>query len=75
MDESSSDAPRSTLTRIAKIIGLIAIVSSIFGVSYQKGMIIKMQMGNLSGNYDVREVINFEPAANVFNAINISIAC
>ena len=58
MVESSSDNPKSTLTRIAKVIGLIAVVSSIFGVSYQKGMIIKMQLGNLSGNYDVREVIN-----------------
>ena len=58
MDESSADTPKSILNRIAKIIGLIAIISGIFGVSYQKGMIVKMQLGNLNGNYDVREIIN-----------------
>ena len=58
MEESSVDSSKSTLTLIAKIIGIIAIISSIFGVSYQKGMIVRMQLGNLNGNYDVREVIN-----------------
>jgi hypothetical protein len=50
MDESSADAPKSTLNRIVKVIELIAIISGIFVTSYQKGMIVKMQLGNLSGS-------------------------
>ena len=52
------DTPKSILTRILKIIGIIAIVNSIFGVTYQKGMIHGMNLGNLSGNYDIREIFN-----------------
>ena len=49
---------KSTLTQITKILGLTAIITGIFGVSYQKGMIIQMELGNLNGNYDVREIFN-----------------
>jgi len=48
----------SLLTIIAKLIGLVAVIAGIFGVSYQKGMIMKMGFGNLNGNYDIREVFN-----------------
>ena len=56
--EEIKEESKSTSTRIAKIFGLIAILSGIFGVSFQKGMIIKMELGNLNGNYDVREIFN-----------------
>lgn len=41
-----------------QIIGLMAIISGLFGVGYQKGMILTMNLGNLSGNYEIREVFN-----------------
>ncbi|MDI4669402.1 hypothetical protein MKZ42_09050 [Pseudoalteromonas shioyasakiensis] len=47
-----------TIEWFAKLIGLIAIVAGIFGVSFQKGMIMSMNLGNLSGNYEIREVFN-----------------
>ena len=52
------DTPKSILTRIIKIIGIIAVVNSIIGVTFQKGMIMGMNFGNLSGNYDIREIFN-----------------
>lgn len=47
-----------TIERFAKLTGLIAIIAGIFGVSFQKGMIMSMNLGNLSGNYEIREVFN-----------------
>lgn len=55
MSESKNGDVLGTAT---KIIGLFAIFSGIYGVSYQKGMIIGMGVGNINGNYDVREIFN-----------------
>lgn len=44
--------------QLSKIVGSVAVFFGIFGVSYQKGMILGMNIGNLSGNYEVREVFN-----------------
>jgi hypothetical protein len=52
------DDTKNIFNHATKIIGLITILSGIFGVSYQKGMIIAMNLGNLNGNYDVREIFN-----------------
>lgn len=47
-----------TIEWLAKFIAIIAIVSAFFGVSFQKGMIMSMNLGNLSGNYEIREIFN-----------------
>lgn len=47
-----------TIEWFAKFIAVIAIVSAFFGVSFQKGMIMSMNLGNLSGNYEIREIFN-----------------
>ena len=46
------------LTKTFQVIGLIAIMSGLFGVGYQKGIIISMNIGNLSGSYEIREIFN-----------------
>ncbi|MCW8999407.1 MAG: hypothetical protein OQK04_11915, partial [Kangiellaceae bacterium] len=46
------------MTRTYQVFGLVAIVSGIFGVSYQKGLIMGMGLGNMAGNYEMREVFN-----------------
>lgn len=67
------DTRKSILTTIIKIIGLIAIVNTIFGVTFQKGMIIGMNFGNLSGNYDIREIFNSAAFGylEIFNILSI----
>jgi len=47
-----------TLNQVIKVFGLITVISGVYGVSYQKGMIIEMGIGNLNGNYDIREIFN-----------------
>ncbi|QLE83923.1 hypothetical protein FLM48_01755 [Shewanella sp. Scap07] len=46
------------LNWVLKIFGLMTLISALFGVGYQKGLILGMGLGNLSGNYEVREVFN-----------------
>lgn len=48
----------SLFNKVIKFFGLITVISGVYGVSYQKGMIMAMNLGNLSGNYDVREIFN-----------------
>jgi len=50
--------PVDTLTLIIKLTAVATIVTAVFGVGYQKGMIIQMGLGNLSGNYELREIFN-----------------
>ncbi|MDB2386170.1 hypothetical protein N9W21_02350 [Shewanella sp.] len=47
-----------SLSWILKVFGLMTVASALFGVGYQKGVILAMGLGNLSGNYEVREVFN-----------------
>ncbi|REL31300.1 hypothetical protein [Thalassotalea euphylliae] len=56
--QAASHSKGSLTTLYLKITGLTAIVSGLFGVGYQKGIILTMNLGNLSGNYEVREIFN-----------------
>lgn len=47
-----------SLNWVLKLFGLMTVASALFGVGYQKGVILAMGLGNLSGNYEVREVFN-----------------
>ncbi|MEC4728220.1 hypothetical protein HWQ46_22035 [Shewanella sp. D64] len=47
-----------SLSWVLKIFGLMTLASALFGVGYQKGVILAMGLGNLSGNYEVREIFN-----------------
>ncbi|MGJ8682877.1 hypothetical protein [Paraglaciecola sp.] len=58
MESEENITGKYTIEWFAKLIGLIAIIAGIFGVSFQKGMIMSMNLGNLSGNYEIREVFN-----------------
>ena len=58
MEIEDNKNEKFTIEWFAKLIGLIAIIAGIFGVSFQKGMIMSMNLGNLSGNYELREVFN-----------------
>lgn len=41
-----------------KASAVLAVISGVFGASFQKGMILTMGIGNFAGNYDVREIFN-----------------
>ena len=43
---------------LAKFFAWITVLSGVLGVCYQKGMIATMQLGNMSGSYDVKEVFS-----------------
>jgi hypothetical protein len=42
----------------AKIFTSITVLSGVLGVCYQKGMIATMQLGNMAGSYDVKEIFS-----------------
>ena len=42
---------------LTKASAFITILSGIFGLCYQKGMISAMQFGNMQGSYDVKEIL------------------
>lgn len=46
------------IDRILKLAGLLTVITGVFGFSFQKGMIMSMNLGNLAGNYELREVFN-----------------
>ncbi|GGP68811.1 hypothetical protein [Shewanella saliphila] len=52
------DKSVDSLNWVLKLFGLMTLVSALFGVGYQKGVILAMGLGNISGNYEVREVFN-----------------
>jgi hypothetical protein len=54
-----------------EVVGLIAVISALFGLGYQKGLMISMGFGNTSGSYEVREVFNSSVLAifYVFNRL------
>lgn len=54
----SESEKNKLLTTTTKVFAVITLVSGVYGVSYQKGMIMGMGMGNLNGNYDIREIFN-----------------
>ena len=63
MDENLSKSAEgkdqySFVTSILKLIGLTTIIAGLYGLGYQKGMILTMNLGNLSGNYEIREIFN-----------------
>ena len=43
---------------LAKFFASITVLSGVLGVCYQKGMIANMQLGNMSGSYEVKEVFS-----------------
>ena len=55
----------------AKISAVAAFVSTIIGVAFQKGMLEKMGFGNMSGNYQIEEIIS--SAIHVYLMIGNSI--
>ena len=63
--------PIDTLTLIIKLTAVTTIVTAVFGVGYQKGMIIQMGLGNLSGNYELREIFNSSILGylHIFNSV------
>ncbi|MEI6896576.1 MAG: hypothetical protein V5786_03630 [Psychromonas sp.] len=57
--------------KLLEVAGLIAVISALFGLGYQKGLMISMGFGNTSGSYEVREVFNSSVLAifYVFNRL------
>lgn len=53
-----SEEKYSLITLSLQVIGIMTVVSGLFGVGYQKGMITTMNLGNLNGSYELREVFN-----------------
>ncbi len=47
-----------SVANLTKTLAILTIFSGTFGVGYQKGMILQMGLGNLSGNYEIKEVFN-----------------
>ena len=47
-----------TLNLILKITGLTTLFTGVFGLGFQKGMLLSMGLGNLNGNYELREIFN-----------------
>ncbi len=43
---------------IAIIFSFTTVFSSLYGLGYQKGLILEMGLGNLAGNYEINEIIN-----------------
>ncbi|WP_394224583.1 hypothetical protein [Pseudoalteromonas spongiae] len=56
--EKNSKDNTITITSLLKLTGFTTIVAGLFGLGYQKGMILTMNLGNLSGNYEIREIFN-----------------
>ena len=64
------------LVFITKLAAVSTIFTAIFGVGYQKGMILQMGIGNLNGSYELREIFNSAVLAYLFifeSVSNISI--
>lgn len=47
-----------TLETFAKLLAILAVISGVFGVSFQKGMNMHMGLNNIMGSYDIYEVYN-----------------
>lgn len=54
-----------------EVISIVAVFSALFGLGYQKGLIISMGFGNASGSYEIREILNSSVLAlfYVFNKL------
>jgi len=46
-----------SVSSLTKVSAFITILSGIFGLCYQKGLIFAMQFGNMQGSYDVKEIL------------------
>ena len=49
---------KDLITLLIQLIGIATVIAGLFGVSYQKGMILAMRLGNIEGSYELREVFN-----------------
>ncbi|MGH1540684.1 MAG: hypothetical protein ACRBHB_09700 [Arenicella sp.] len=46
------------LNTAIKLFGLLALLTGVFGLGFQKGVIKSTGLGNLNGNYDVKEIFD-----------------
>lgn len=68
-----SEEKYGLITLSLQVIGVMTVISGLFGVGYQKGMIATMNLGNLSGSYELREVFNsaFLGYLYAYNKLNL----
>ncbi|WP_158678267.1 hypothetical protein [Pseudoalteromonas sp. T1lg23B] len=55
---SDKKEKKELMTLLIQLIGIATVIAGLFGVGYQKGMILAMRLGNIEGSYELREVFN-----------------